>query len=281
MVALSLFHVYLTPAFVLLTFIVNWIIKSCIDGEFRSSTYTKRIVTVLLSTIYPLTTMRKKNKVRKVYTIKDSLRELKYYYTLNIVIIVSTSVMYEALMTLSKEYQVANNKLQVPLNIWVHIMSPIFLLASILFRTLHHKTDSWKLLTGFTFGEALKKMFCDCSTPRPKSSFRVEEEEIVELQETKKEEEKTHSQHKEEEEEEIPQEIASLDKTDPRAGPSGQETKTPSQHKEEEEEEIPQEIARLDKTHPRAGPSGQEDVVIEVTEMLKHLRKKKEGNWKK
>ena len=89
-------------------------------------------------------------------------------------------------------------------------------------------------------------MFCDCSTPRPKSSFRVEEEEIVELQETKKEEEKTHSQHKEEEEEEIPQEIASLDKTD-----------------------------------PRAGPSGQEDVVIEVTEMLKHLRKKKEENWKK
>ena len=91
-------------------------------------------------------------------------------------------------------------------------------------------------------------MFCDCSTPRPKSSFRVEEEEeIVELYETKiEEEEETQAQPKEEEEQEIPQEDVSLDKTD---------------------ENSPD---------PSAGPSSQENVVVELSEIFAEIVKKKE-----
>ena len=259
MLVLNVVHVYLTTAFLLLTFIVNMTVKSCIDGKFRSSTYTERTLQVLLSTIYPITTKRRESdrsetesekesqQKPRVYTIKESLGELKYYYTMNIVIILSTSVMYKILHSISKEYQEKSDKLQVPLGVLVNVVNPILLVGSMAFRAVHHQTDAWQYLTtSTTCSEKLYKLFS--STPRPKSSFRVEEEEeIAEREIEEEEDDDTNDQHDEEENQEVIQEDVNHETTD--------------------------QVSSL----PRAGPSNQEiNVVIEMHEILAEVKRRKQ-----
>ena len=257
MLVLSIIHVYLTPVFVFLTFIVNWIIKSCIDGEFRSSTYTERTLQVLLSTIYPITTKRRESErdsrpKQRVYKVKESLGEQKYYYIANLVIVISSSVIYETMLSISREYKQEMTKLQVPLDILVHIVNPLMLLGSLILRAVHHKTDVWQFLENTTWGESMNKMFMDCSIPKPKSSFRVEEdEEIVEMYETKREEEE-----------------------------EDEEDKNSQQDEEEEQEiheaEVHHEEIVVVSPNQSAHPSHQErEVVIEFSEILAKLKENK------
>ena len=260
MLVLSVIHVYLIPAFVLLTFIVNMTIKYCIDGEFRSSTYTEKTFQLLLTTIYPITTKRKEGEItsgrenkrerqqkQKVFIVKDSLGELKYYYIINLIIIVATYALYKIMNSYSKEFQLQHIKLHVPLNVWVHTVSPILFVGSIVLRAWHHKTDAWKMVKDSTLGKELKNLICTCKTTRPKSSFTVEEDEnMFELHETEREDE-----------EEI---------NDQLKGKKEQEIKGPNLNLEEINEEI---------SNTSDGLSNKE-VVIEYSEILAKVKEEKE-----
>ena len=147
----------------------------------------------------------------------------------------------------SKEFQLQHIKLHVPLNVWVHTVSPILFVGSIVLRAWHHKTDAWKMVKDSNLGKELKKHICTCKTTRPKSSFTVEEDEnIFELYETEREDG-----------EEIKNQLK---------GKKEQEIQEPDFNLEEINEE---------RSNPSAGLSNKE-VVIEYSEILAKVKEEKE-----
>ena len=158
-VAIGYHSVYLTTAPLLLASSVIFLVKSCVDKQFRTWRLGPKLTHCLISGIFPVTTPRPESKMDNKKEDSDSVvtakvkmagNELFFVYLLHSVILVLGMVGFTVLST-NPEYAKKMMKLKeastISMEVMVYVTCPVAFLLGILSQLVFRQYfDPWKLV---------------------------------------------------------------------------------------------------------------------------------------
>ena len=156
-VALGYHSVYLTTAPLLFAASVLFLVKSCVDKQFRTWMLGPKLTHCLIAGIFPVTTPRPESKIGNTQEdsgslatakVKMSLGELFFAYLLHLAVLVLGMIAF-TLLSFDPEYVEKMRKLEevstISMEVMVYIACPVAFLLSILSQLVYRQyLDPWR-----------------------------------------------------------------------------------------------------------------------------------------
>ena len=137
MVVLGSTSPFLIPTFLAFNTLVVLLVKVYIDTDFRGLTIQEMVTHTLCATLFVVTSRTRKGTTE----VKDSVREVVFYYLVNLVHWLLTIPTYLIFPELLEE--ITKMKLPVSNSSIVYLMVPLSILLSALLRAAHYMKDGW------------------------------------------------------------------------------------------------------------------------------------------
>ena len=136
MVILGSTQPFLIPAFLIFNVAVLLLVKICVDKDFRKWKFEEIVNHGLCATFFIVT-----SKPTPSTLTKDSVREVIFYYGLNLIHWVVSITLYQVFPELLQKCE----KMQVPVEtqMVIYLVPPLCILLSALFRAAYHMKDAW------------------------------------------------------------------------------------------------------------------------------------------
>ena len=187
-VAIGYHSVYLTTAPLLLASSVLFLVKSCVDKQFRTWRLGPKLTHCLISGIFPVTTPRPESKVENkqedsgsVATAKVKMAggELFFSYLLHLAVLVLGIIAF-TLLSADLEYAEKMRKLEeastISMEVMVYAACPMAFLLSILSQLIYHQYfDPWMLVRSRMEPGCCPGSCRDC---KPKPMSRIVQREV-------------------------------------------------------------------------------------------------------
>ena len=187
-VAIGYHSVYLTTAPLLLASSVLFLVKSCVDKQFRTWRLGPKLTHCLISGIFPVTTPRPESKVENkqedsgsVATAKVKMAggELFFSYLLHLAVLVLGIIAF-TLLSADLEYAEKMRKLEVvstiSMEVMVYAACPVAFLLSILSQLVYRQYfDPWMLVRSRMEPGCCPGSCRDC---KPKPMSRIVQREV-------------------------------------------------------------------------------------------------------
>jgi len=173
MVILGSTQPFLIPAFLIFNVSVLLLVKACVHKDFRNWKIEEIVNHGFCATLFVVT-----SKPTPSTMTKDSVREVIFYYGLNLIHWVMSITLYQVFPELLQKCE----KMRVPVEtqMVIYLVPPLCILLSALFRAAYHMKDAWafgRQRSCKTIGNALLRV------PQPKSAltqFEFEERGVTE-----------------------------------------------------------------------------------------------------